>query len=165
MMQKSIQISYQVLDKNTECGLEITDLIDQAKAVSKKAYAPYSNFNVGAAIQLANGEIITGNNQENVAFPSGLCAERSAAFYAKSQYPNETIESIAITAFSESFEVTNPITPCGSCRQALLEYENQQESSIKVIMTSVSGETVYIVNSIKDLLPFCFNEDNLRKDK
>ena len=138
------------------------DLIDAAKAAAHRAYAPYSRFHVGAAIRLANGETVCGANQENAAFSSGTCAERSACFYASSQYPGVPFSRIAIAAYPEPKEPGGevrfqkaPISPCGACRQALLEYE-ALHGDIEVIL--YGDEATYVLPSIKSLLPLCFTE-------
>lgn len=130
-------------------------LIDFARDANKRSYAPYSKFCVGAAIKLDNGEIITGANQENVAFPSGTCAERSACFYAHARYPEANFKAIAIAARDNNGnEVTTPISPCGACRQSLLEYETLSGKNIKVILAGASE--IYIIPSVKALLPLAF---------
>lgn len=132
-------------------------IIDQARDAALRAYAPYSKFSVGAAVALSNGEVITGANQENVAFPSGTCAERSACFYAHARYPEAKFQAIAIAARgTDGKEVAHPISPCGSCRQALLEYEMLAQGNIKVIL--IGAEEIYILPSIKSLLPLAFSE-------
>ena len=141
------------------------DLVDAAKAATRRAYAPYSKFHVGAAIRLENGEIVSGANQENAAFSSGTCAERSACFYASSQYPGMPFRQIAIAAYSEADQKEGgeepilfqkkPISPCGSCRQSLLEYE-AKHGDIEVIL--YGDEAIYVLPSIKSLLPLCFTE-------
>lgn len=153
--------------KPEELPARYQDLVDAAKAATLRAHAPYSRFHVGAAIRLANGEVVSGANQENAAFSSGTCAERSACFYASSQYPGVPFSQIAIAAYSETdqpgeqatppvpdFQL-KPISPCGSCRQALLEYE-AMHGDIEVIL--FGREAVYILPSIKALLPLCFTE-------
>ena len=132
-------------------------LIDEARKATLRSYAPYSKFSVGAAILLDNGEIITGANQENIAYPSGTCAERTACFYAHAQFPDAQFKSIAIVARDTSGEeVAKPISPCGSCRQALLEYEILAKNDIKVIL--VGRDEIYVLKSIKSLLPLAFSE-------
>jgi cytidine deaminase len=132
-------------------------LIDMARLATHRSYAPYSKFYVGAAIALDNGEIITGANQENAAFPSGTCAERSACFYAHAQYPDAKFKAIAIAARDSSgCEVADPIPPCGSCRQALLEYETLAGWNVNVILAG--RNSIYKVPSIKSLLPLAFTE-------
>lgn len=140
-------------------------LIEAAKEATRRSYAPYSRFHVGAAIRLANDEIVTGANQENAAFSSGTCAERSACFYAAARHPGVAMKKIAIAANSRTghpddapYEATfqkSPISPCGACRQALLEYENLY-GDMEVLLFGLEG--VYVFPSIKSLLPFCFTE-------
>lgn len=135
-------------------------LIDMAKVAAKKAYAPYSQFKVGAALLLKNGEIIVGNNQENAVYPAGLCAERVALFYASSKFPKQSILSLAIISFHKPKKNSKPVTPCGACRQAILEYELRFGIDIRLLMSSESGET-YVCNSVKELLPLAFNKTDL----
>jgi cytidine deaminase len=143
-----------------EASESIKKLIIEAKSAAKNAYAPYSNFRVGAAILLSNGKIITGNNQENVAYPSGLCAERVAVFYANAQYPGSPAEAIAIAACSDNENFTvNPCSPCGGCRQVLLEAENRFARPMKVILYGESK--IYELESVKALLPVGFGKDSL----
>ena len=134
-------------------------LLQEAGKVMHAAYAPYSNFNVGAAVLLENGKIITGNNQENAAYPSGMCAERVAIFYAGSQYPNVAIKTIAVTCEAEADQ---PITPCGACRQAIAEYEQRHNKKIRLIMATPTGK-VFCTNGIETLLPFMFSSKYLKK--
>jgi cytidine deaminase len=131
-------------------------LLKAAKAILKNAYAPYSQFLVGAALQLANGKIVVGNNQENAAYPSGLCAERVAIFQAGALYPTSAVTSIAISCQSKLKPVLQPVTPCGACRQAMAEYEVRSKKPIRVIMSGEKGE-VYVAKSVHDLLPFLFD--------
>lgn len=132
-------------------------LIDAAREASHRAYAPYSHFSVGAAILLSNGEIITGSNQENAAYPSGLCAERTAAFYAHSRFPEAIFRKIAIAAIDTSGnEILSPISPCGACRQVLLEYETIAGDSVEVLLAGRSE--IYILPSVASLLPLSFSE-------
>lgn len=137
-------------------------LIESARSASDKAYAPYSAFMVGVAVLLENGEIITGNNQENAAYPSGLCAERVALFYANAQHPDTPVKMIAITAQTQGKFVLQPISPCGSCRQVILETENRFNQPIRILMTG--EDTVFIVESIKELLPLYFDKKNLTNE-
>ena len=137
-----------------ECSEIIKKLIDTAKAATKRAYAPYSEFHVGAAILLANGEVISGNNQENAAYPSGLCAERVTVFHANAQYPD-----IAVAACHHEQFTANPCSPCGGCRQVLLEVENRYQRPMKVILY---GENkIYELESAKALLPVGFGKESL----
>jgi len=132
-------------------------LVDAAREATTRSYAPYSHFKVGAAILLDNGEVVAGANQENVAYPSGTCAERTACFYAHAQYPQSRFVAIAIAARgTDNKEVPNPIAPCGACRQALLEYEILANNNIKVLL--IGSNEIYILDSIKSLLPLAFSE-------
>lgn len=141
------------------------DIVDAAKAATERAHALYSKFHVGAAIRMENGEVVCGANQENAAFSSGTCAERSACFYAASQYPGVPFRQIAIAAFAEPEGYSpgrgvppyqkKPISPCGSCRQALLEYEAMY-GDIEVIL--YGDEAVYVLPSVKSLMPLSFTE-------
>jgi len=142
-----------------EASESIKKLIDGAKSATQRAYAPYSGFNVGAAALLANGEIISGNNQENAAYPSGLCAERVTLFAANSRYPDTAVEAIAIAAFHDGEFTDTPCCPCGGCRQVIVEVENRYDKPIKVIMYGKSK--VYEVESIKALLPLSFGKESL----
>lgn len=144
-----------------ECSKIEKKLIETAKNATQHAYTPYSGFKVGAAVLLDNGEIISGNNQENAAYPSGLCAERTVVFFANANYPDQKINAIAIAAFNNGAFTKDVITPCGACRQVLLEVENRFHSPMKILMSSEEG--VYVADSIKDLLPLSFGESMLRK--
>ena len=137
------------------------NLIRIAKNSLKSAYAPYSGFLVGASVLLENGEVIAGNNQENVAYPSGLCAERVAIFYASSEFPSAKIKAIAVTAISKKFEIKDVISPCGACRQVISEYEEKQHENIRVLLHQ-ANDTVIILNSISDLLPLMFISKELK---
>ena len=146
-----------------ECSDIEKKLIAAAKHATEKSYAPYSNFKVGAALLLKNGEIITGNNQENAAYPSGLCAERVAVFYANSVYPDQKIEAIAIAAWANNTFTKDAITPCGGCRQVLLEAENRFSAPMRILMYSEEG--IYVVNTIKTMLPLSFGDEQLKTSK
>lgn len=133
------------------------NLVNLAREATFRSYAPYSHFYVGAAIQLSNSEIVTGANQENAAYPSGTCAERSACYYAGATYPNAKFEAIAIAARNSDGEfVEGPCSPCGACRQALLQYELLAGKGVKVLL--VGRDKIYRMDSIRSLLPFAFTE-------
>ena len=146
-----------VFDSFQELSIDIQDLMLKAIEVRKHAYAPYSKFRVGAAVLLDNGEIIVGSNQENAAYPTGLCAERVAIFQAGSIYPEATILKIVLTAASDNNKTTTPIPPCGSCRQAIAEYEIRQETPIEIYFMGETG-AIYKSASLKNLLPFMFEK-------
>lgn len=151
-MQKNITISYDVFERMEDLSSDDRKLLETATQAAKDAYAPYSKFHVGAAVLLENGDIVVGNNQENLAYPSGLCAERVAVFSASALHPNQKIMSIAITAFSEGFATDKPVAPCGACRQALIEYEIRDNQNIRCILRGATGQ-IYVFHSIADLLP------------
>jgi cytidine deaminase len=151
-----IEINLEVFETVTDLPFSIQKLMNKAHESRDKAYAPYSSFKVGAALQLKSGEIITGNNQENAAYPSGLCAERVAIFYAGSQYPEATFHSMAISAKSIHSKTTKAVPPCGACRQVLAEYEVKQNSLIEIYFMGESGKVVKS-NSVKDILPLIFD--------
>jgi cytidine deaminase len=155
-----IETHLEVYESVSELPKEIQKLLNKAQQARENAYAPYSLFKVGAALQLASGEIITGNNQENAAFPSGLCAERVAVFHAGATYPNETIVSMALTVRSLKHTVDTPTPPCGACRQALAEYEVKQKTPIAIYFMGEVGKVVK-TNSVKELLPLIFDSSYL----
>jgi len=154
--------TYEVFETVNALNKADQDLLNAAKLSIANAYAPYSGFNVGAAVLLEDGTVITGNNQENAAYPSGLCAERVAVFYASSQHPGKKVIAIAISATSKHQKVNIPVPPCGACRQALAEYEIKFETPIRLIMSGESGE-VFISPSVSNLLPLLFSSKNLGK--
>lgn len=157
-----INTEIEVLDSIDDLSTDEQELLIKAREIAKTAYAPYSQFQVGAAVLLENGVVVLGSNQENVAFPSGMCAERVAVFAAGANYPDQKIKTIAITACSNSNPVEEPVPPCGACRQAIFEYENKWGDDIRIIMSGESGE-VWIADSMNSLLPLVFTRDDLRK--
>lgn len=135
-------------------------LVDAAKEATSRSYAPYSRFSVGAAALLSNGTIITGSNQENAAYPSGTCAERTAIFYANSRYPSAAIKSIAIAACDEYGFTDTPTPPCGACRQVLAETEKRYGCPMRILLYSKNH--IYTVEGVNDLLPLTFTDDFLK---
>lgn len=131
-------------------------LVETARGATEGSYAPYSHFHVGAAILMADGTVVVGANQENAAFSSGTCAERSACFHAGTYKPGMAMTAIAIAARTEEGFQRTPISPCGACRQALLEYENKQGTPMRVIL--YGEEKCYILPSVASTLPLCFTE-------
>jgi len=160
MQEKKIELSF-ISAHLGELSDEEQQLVVNAKSALRTAYAPYSGFLVGASVLLENGEVINGSNQENVAYPSGLCAERVALFYAGAKFPNIKINTIAVSVLSKNFEVSDVISPCGACRQVMAEYEDKQDKAIKVILHSPTDE-VLIANRVEDLLPFMFKSPLLK---
>ncbi len=159
---KKIKIFSEITVYNSidELDFETKKLMEQAIAVREMAYAPYSHFRVGAALLLDNDITVTGNNQENAAYPSGLCAERVAIYSAGAQYPNNKVSKMAISARSESHKLDKPIPPCGACRQAIAEYEIKQHKNIEIYFMGETG-AVYKSDSLSDLLPLLFDSDSL----
>ncbi|RDI49518.1 cytidine deaminase [Flavobacterium glaciei] len=157
MKEITITTQFKVFDSVLDLPNDIQELMTQAVEVRKNAYAPYSKFRVGVAILLDNGKIVLGSNQENAAYPSGLCAERVAIFYAGAVYPEAKILKMAITAASDSNQTTAPIPPCGSCRQSIAEYEIKQEIPIEIYFMGEIG-AIYKSESLKNLLPFMFDK-------
>ncbi|KDN55431.1 cytidine deaminase [Flavobacterium seoulense] len=157
-MEEIIISSKFIAYNNTdELPNQTQNLFKQATLAQKNAHAPYSKFRVGAAILLDNGEIILGSNQENAAYPSGLCAERVALYQAASNYPEAKILEIVITAAPEATGIASPIPPCGSCRQSIAEYETKQETPIAIYFMGEKGK-IYKSESLKNLLPLIFNK-------
>lgn len=159
---KEININTRILIYDTlkELPIDIQNLMEQAIQIRKKAYAPYSKFKVGAAMLLNNDKIVLGSNQENAAYPSGLCAERVAIFHAGAIYPENKILKIAISAASESTITSTPIPPCGACRQSIAEYEIKQELPIEIYFMGEIGK-IYKSDSLKNLLPLLFDKNFL----
>ncbi|HWR94232.1 MAG TPA: cytidine deaminase [Flavobacterium sp.] len=157
MKEFKITSSFSSYDSKLELPIDVQNLMVEAIAIRKKAYAPYSNFKVGAAILLDNGKIILGSNQENAAYPSGLCAERVAIFQAGSLYPDSKILKIAISAASDTSTTTEPIPPCGACRQSIAEFEIKQNTPIEIYFMGEEG-LIYKSDSLKNLLPLLFDK-------
>ena len=159
MKHKTIEISYTEYDSIDELSGRDAKLIQKAREVSKNGWAPYSNFHVGAAAILENGEIITGNNQENAAYPSGLCAERVALFSANANFPDSPVVAIAISAFNKNGLTRQSVKPCGDCRQSMLESETRFGKPIRLILDG--SEAFMIIDGISNLLPLSFGKESL----
>lgn len=158
-MEKELKIQFEVIQKENLDFIE-KRLYDSAFLAREKAYAPYSNFWVGCAILLENGEIIVGSNQENAAYPTGSCAERTAIFWTSANYPNVAIKKLFVIGAPKDAKTSVPIPPCGNCRQTILEYEVKQNEKIEIYFASLDGD-IYKTNSIKSLLPFSFDASYL----
>ncbi|GAA0873580.1 cytidine deaminase [Gangjinia marincola] len=152
----TITTSFKVFEDVNELPEKIQALMKQAVEARNNAYAPYSNFQVGAAVLLKGGTIVQGNNQENASYPSGLCAERTAIYAAGANHPGKRIVAIVITAASKNHPVTAPAAPCGACRQALIEYEKKQQKSIPLYFMGESGNII-MANAVADLQPLSFD--------
>lgn len=160
MKQITISTTISIFDSMAELSENEKEMMVKAIEARKLAYAPYSKFKVGVAIVLDNGEVVTGSNQENAAYPSGLCAERVAIFYAGANFPDAKIMQLFISASPEDRDLENPIPPCGSCRQAIAEYEIKQEQPIAIFFMGAKGE-VYKTDSLKNILPLMFDKKYL----
>jgi cytidine deaminase len=160
MIIKEISTTLYEFDSEDELDSIDLQLVNEAKLITENAYAPYSKFRVGAAILLENGKIIHGTNQENAAYPSGLCAERVALFYANSNYPETKVVSIAIAAKTNGAFTKSPITPCGSCRQVIMESQLRMKYPIKIIL--YGSDKIQIIKDASTLLPIGFSEDFLK---
>lgn len=159
-MEKEINIKFKVIENKNALDEIEKNLYDKAFQARENAYAVYSNFLVGCALLLENGEIITGNNQENAAYPSGLCAERTTIFWASANFPKVKIKKLFVIGAPKEALTSIPIPPCGSCRQSILEYEALQKEEIEIYFASLHGE-IYKTRSIRDLLPFSFDSSFL----
>lgn len=157
----TISTEFEVYDSEKDLSTSENALLQKAKEALKNAYAPYSNFLVGAAVLLENSEIVIGNNQENAAYPSGLCAERVAIFHASATYPGIAVKAIAVCCKAPGSVLEIPVPPCGSCRQVIAEYETKSGKPIRIIMQGEKGK-VYVSNSIESLLPLMFNRKYLK---
>ena len=150
-----LRIQYDSLNSWKDLPEDEQELVQKAFGVAENAYAPYSKFHVGAAALLEDGTVVLGSNQENIAFPSGLCAERTALFYAGANYPNLKINKLIIVAKGNFVTMETLLSPCGSCRQVMMESETRQNAPIRVILVSQNEKTLCL-NSVHDLLPFAF---------
>jgi cytidine deaminase len=152
----NIEMDFCQIDELSE---QDRDLVERAKQACNNSYARYSGFHVGAAVRLDGGEVVIGANQENAAFPSGLCAERCAVFAAQSAHPEQGLESLAIAARNDKGFTPDPISPCGACRQVVLEMEDRYSHPVRVLLYGEKG--VYVIRSVRDLLPLCFVDSNM----
>ena len=162
MQKKNISVSFDDYASVDELSQADRILCDEAEKALVSSYAPYSQFKVGAAVLLQSGKIVHGSNQENVAYPSGLCAERVALFSIGAQYPDDSIVSIAITASSDKFSISNAVTPCGACLQVMSDFEQRQKSPMRVLLYCIGGNVV-VANGVINFLPFQFVEKRLLK--
>ena len=160
MNKEKFEFSFDVYDGIDELSADDQLLLQEARRATDVAYAPYSNFNVGAAAKLSNGKIITGSNQENASFPVGICAERVLLSAASSLYPGLAIETVAITYASKIVKSDHPISPCGMCRQSLQEFESRLKKPIRLILGGAQG-SIYIIQSVSQLLPLAFTSEEL----
>ncbi len=155
-MHHKFEFEYEALTDSSQLSTEDQSLLEAARKATETAYAPYSNFHVGAAARLSSGQIIIGSNQESTSFPVGICAERTLLNSVGSQFPTLTISTMAISYHPVGKDANEPISPCGMCRQSLLDYENRYGAPIKIILAGMSGK-VMIIASASMLLPFGFD--------
>jgi cytidine deaminase len=161
MIKKNLSISFEQYENIDELKPQDKKLLQDAIDATKSAYAPYSNFKVGAAVLLENGITLKGSNQENAAYPSGMCAERNALFSAGSQFPGIKINAIAVTAFANDKTSLHPVSPCGDCRQVMAEYEQRYKQNIRFIMIDTDNK-ILIAENVKSLLPFLFSSESMK---
>lgn len=159
MKQVCLKCLFNVYQEDELEGMDL-HLIQAAKEAVKSAYVPYSQFRVGAAALLENGEVVSGSNQENAAYPSGTCAERTALFYAGAHYPGVAVRALAVAAFNKGEYLAAPIPPCGACRQVILETEKQAGKPLRILLYGTSG--TYVTEGIANLLPLNFTSDNMK---
>lgn len=162
MREIKFETKLTVFDSVQELPVDVQLLVKEAVAVRKNAYAPYSKFRVGVALLLDNDKVVLGSNQENAAYPSGLCAERVAIFQASAIYPDSKIKKMVLTAASDVGLTDDPIPPCGACRQVIAEYEFRQDSPIEIYFMGETG-LVYKSDSLKNILPLVFDKNFLAK--
>ncbi len=160
MKKRDLNIKYTEFDSIHELNEDNKHVLSEAREACLHAYSPYSGFSVGAAVKCDDGRIVRGNNQENAAYPSGLCAERVAIFSAMSQNNKTRIMKLAIAVRTKKGNIQQPVAPCGACRQVIAEYEHRQGSKIEIIFSSETGKTI-TVDGVDSLLPFTFTSDYL----
>jgi len=164
MQQITNSFNYLQYESEAEMAEEHQNLLKFAREACASSYAPYSHYHVGAAVQMTDNSIITGSNQENMSFPAGICAERVALYAATAKFPDIPIKSIAISARSDLFPVIKPVSPCGICRQAILEYELKFQVGIQLILAGQNGQVI-LIDGIQNLLPLAFVEKGLLRKK
>ena len=162
MKKEKIEITYEVFDDISELSQQDSWLLNEAREVTHHAYAPYSNFNVGAVAKLVNGSIVSGTNQENASFPVGLCAERVLLASASTMYPDIALETMAISYHSGNGNSNQPIAPCGMCRQSLQEYEMRVKKPIRLILAGLEGK-IFVFEKASQLLPLGFTSDDMSR--
>lgn len=161
MNNEVFKFAYSIYESIDELNNEDADLLKKARNITQFAYAPYSNFKVGAVAKLKNGEIVTGTNQENASYPAGICAERTLMSTASSLFPNIAIETMAISYHNFNGKSDRPASPCGICRQSLVEFQSRTNTPIRVILSGMEGE-VQVIENAADLLPLSFSADNMK---
>ncbi len=161
MNKAAYEFSYEVYDSINELNEQDAWLLQEARKATSAAYAPYSKFNVGAIARLTNGKTVAGTNQENASYPVGICAERALLASAASLYPGVAVDSMAISYDNTKGESSRPISPCGMCRQALVEYEERVNQPIRLILSGLEGR-VFVIEKANALLPLSFGSNDLK---
>ncbi|HEY5406036.1 MAG TPA: cytidine deaminase [Ginsengibacter sp.] len=161
MKTEEVKFSFSSYESIDELNKEDAELLREARNVTKFAYAPYSNFRVGAFARLENGKTVSGTNQENASFPAGICAERTLLSTASSLFPGVGIDTIAITYDNQNGKSNKPASPCGICRQSLVEFQDRTKKQIRIILSGMEGK-VQIIENAGDLLPLVFGADDLK---
>ncbi|UAY51180.1 cytidine deaminase [Ferruginibacter albus] len=161
MSKKEFHFSFDVHSSDKELNAADNALLNEARKVTKNAYAPYSNFHVGAVAKLSNGETVVGTNQENASYPVGICAERVLLSSIASRYPGQSVDTIAISYDNKNGKSNEPVSPCGICRQSLLEYEERTKHPIRLILSGLTGEVI-VLEKASQLLPLAFGGNDLR---
>jgi cytidine deaminase len=156
-MKKELKITYEYFSNLSELSQEDQGYVTKAREVARNAHAPYSKFYVGATLVMENDEVILGSNQENIAFPSGLCAERVALFYAGANFPGLAVKKLIVVANGDLIPKEAVLSPCGSCRQVVLESQNRQENNFPIYLIG-QDDSVHIFSSIYDLMPMAFGK-------
>ncbi len=162
MEKREINIVFHEYSDLAELAAADQELCREAETALATSHSPYSKFRVGAAVRLKSGKIVRGSNQENVAYPSGLCAERVVLFSAAALHPNDPVISMAITAHTDQFRIMQPVTSCGACLQVMAEYENKHRKAMEVLFYCLDGQVIK-VDGVKSLVPFLFVEDRLEQ--
>lgn len=162
MIKHTLTVAYSELSGASQLDADDSKLLKEAWEACESAYAPYSKFNVGAAVRLDNDITLRGNNQENGAYPSGMCAERVAVFAASALYPGVPVKTIAVVAKTNVFALANPVTPCGACRQVIAEYEMLSHKPIRILLQG-NSDKIWIIDGIANLLPLMFHGGELKK--
>ncbi len=161
MQKEEYKFSITIYDSMEELNQEDSFLLSKARSVTQFAYAPYSNFLVGAIAQLINGEIVTGTNQENASYPAGICAERVLLSSASSQFPGIAIETVAIAYNNLKGNSDRPVSPCGICRQSFAEFQQRTKNPIRILLSGMEGK-VHVIENAADLLPLVFSAEDLK---
>jgi cytidine deaminase len=163
MIKEELKFTVEVYDSSDELKEDDAFLLSEARSVTQFAYAPYSNFQVGAVAKLVNGEIVSGTNQENASYPAGICAERSLLSSAASNHPGIAIETMAVTYNNLKGKSNTPVSPCGICRQVISEFQNRFTKPIRIILSGMEGK-VQVIENAGYLLPLAFTSQDLKSD-